>query len=60
MDPALLGFLTIGTFLVLVFTVRAPVLIWLVLVPIVAALAGGFGGDLGGKRDGGRAVHGTS
>ena len=47
MDPALLGFLTIGTFLVLVFTVRAPVLVWLVLVPIVAALAGGFGSELG-------------
>jgi citrate-Mg2+:H+ or citrate-Ca2+:H+ symporter, CitMHS family len=48
MDPALLGFLTVGTFLVLVFTVRVPVLVWLVLVPIVAALAGGFGGGLGG------------
>jgi CitMHS family citrate-Mg2+:H+ or citrate-Ca2+:H+ symporter len=46
MDPALLGFLTIGVFLVLTFTVRSSVIIWLVLIPTAAALAGGFGASL--------------
>jgi len=46
MDPALLGFLTVGVFLILAFTVRGSVIVWLVLVPTAAALAGGFGGSL--------------
>jgi CitMHS family citrate-Mg2+:H+ or citrate-Ca2+:H+ symporter len=46
MDPALLGFLTIGVFLTLAFTVRGSVIVWLVLVPMAAALLGGFGAQL--------------
>ena len=45
---ATLGFLTIGSFLALTLFTRASVLISLVLVPIVFALIGGFGPDLGG------------
>uniref|UniRef100_UPI003F499E6D CitMHS family transporter n=1 Tax=Nonomuraea bangladeshensis TaxID=404385 RepID=UPI003F499E6D len=44
---ALLGFLTIGVFLVLTMTRKVSVLTALVLVPIVAALAGGFGSEVG-------------
>jgi CitMHS family citrate-Mg2+:H+ or citrate-Ca2+:H+ symporter len=44
---ALLGFLTIGVFLVLTMTRKVTVLTALVLVPIVAALAGGFGSEVG-------------
>ena len=44
---ATLGFLTIGVFLALTLWTRASVLISLVLVPIVFALIGGFGPDLG-------------
>ena len=44
---ALLGFATIGVFLALTMTKRLSVLIALVLVPVVAALVGGFAGDLG-------------
>ena len=45
---ATLGFLTIGSFLALTLLTRASVLISLILVPIVFALIGGFGPDLGG------------
>lgn len=44
---ATLGFLTIGTFLALTLWTRASVLVCLVLVPIVFALIGGHGGQLG-------------
>jgi CitMHS family citrate-Mg2+:H+ or citrate-Ca2+:H+ symporter len=44
---ALLGFLTIGLFLVLTMTRRVSVLTALVLVPVLAALAGGFAGEMG-------------
>ena len=44
---ALLGFLTIGVFLALTLTRRVSVLLCLVLVPIVFAVIGGFGDDLG-------------
>ena len=44
---ATLGFLTIGVFLALTLWTRASVLVCLVLVPIVFALIGGFGPDLG-------------
>lgn len=45
---AALGFATIAVFLVLTLTRRVSVLLCLVLVPIAAALIGGFGGELGG------------
>lgn len=48
MDLALLGFLTIGAFLALVLFTRTPVLVALILVPIAAAVIGGFAGQLGG------------
>ncbi|NVO14560.1 MAG: citrate transporter [Rhodoplanes sp.] len=44
---AMLGFATIGVFLVAIMTKRMSVLVALVLVPLVFALAGGFGGALG-------------
>ena len=44
---ALLGFGTIGVFLALVMLTRTPVLVALVLVPLVAAVAGGFGSQVG-------------
>jgi citrate-Mg2+:H+ or citrate-Ca2+:H+ symporter, CitMHS family len=44
---AALGFLTIGCFLLLTLFTRIPVIAALVLVPLVAALIGGFAGDLG-------------
>ncbi|MCW2880199.1 MAG: citrate transporter [Sphaerisporangium sp.] len=44
---AVLGFATIGLFLLLTMTKRVSVLIALVLIPVLAALVGGFGGDLG-------------
>ncbi|MFP7224894.1 CitMHS family transporter [Priestia filamentosa] len=44
---ALLGLLTIGTFLFLIMTKRVSVLVSLVLVPILFGLIGGFGRDLG-------------
>ena len=45
---ALLGFLTIAGFLAAIILFRAPVILALVAAPVVAALAGGFGGQLGG------------
>ncbi|MEQ4724087.1 citrate:proton symporter [Nonomuraea sp. B19D2] len=44
---AALGFTTIVLFLLLTMTKRVSVLIALVLIPVLAALAGGFGGELG-------------
>ncbi|MHC5257744.1 CitMHS family transporter [Streptomyces sp. UC4497] len=44
---AALGFTTIGLFLVLTMTKRVSVLVALVLLPVLAALAGGFAGDMG-------------
>ena len=44
---ALLGFATIGSFLGLILLARTPVIVALVLTPVVAALIGGFGGDVG-------------
>ncbi|MGP4015229.1 CitMHS family transporter [Saccharopolyspora sp. 5N708] len=41
------GFLTVGVFLALVLSRRVSVLFALTLVPIAAALASGFGGQLG-------------
>jgi CitMHS family citrate-Mg2+:H+ or citrate-Ca2+:H+ symporter len=43
----LLGFLTIGVFLYLIMTNRLSVLIALVIVPVVFALIGGFGLEIG-------------
>jgi CitMHS family citrate-Mg2+:H+ or citrate-Ca2+:H+ symporter len=42
MDLALLGFLTIGSFLSLILFARVPVVVALILVPFAAALLGGF------------------
>lgn len=44
---ATLGFLTIGLFLVLTMTKRVSVLTALVLIPALAALVAGFGGEMG-------------
>ncbi|GGO47782.1 citrate:proton symporter [Streptomyces daqingensis] len=44
---AALGFTTIGLFLVLTMTRRLSVLVALVLLPVLAAVAGGFAGQLG-------------
>lgn len=44
---ALLGFLTIGTFLCLIMTKRLSVIVSLVLVPVVFGLLSGFGTELG-------------
>ncbi|MGR6920051.1 CitMHS family transporter [[Actinomadura] parvosata] len=44
---AILGFLTIGLFLVLTMTRRVSVLTALVLVPVATALAGGFASGMG-------------
>ncbi|WP_327659043.1 MULTISPECIES: CitMHS family transporter [unclassified Streptomyces] len=44
---AALGFTTIGLFLVLTMTKRVSVLVALVLLPVLAALVGGFAGDMG-------------
>ncbi|SCK37382.1 citrate-Mg2+:H+ or citrate-Ca2+:H+ symporter, CitMHS family [Streptomyces sp. WMMB 714] len=44
---AALGFTTIGLFLVLTMTRRLSVLVALVLLPVLAAVAGGFAGELG-------------
>ncbi len=44
---ALLGFLTIGTFLILIMTRRLSVIVALVLVPLVFGLFSGFGTELG-------------
>lgn len=44
---ALLGFLTIAVFLGLILTNKASVIVALILVPIVFALIGGFGSELG-------------
>ena len=46
--PAILGFVTIGVFLALVMLTRTPVIGALVLVPLAAAVAGGFSGQVGG------------
>ncbi|MFE4774821.1 CitMHS family transporter [Streptomyces sp. NPDC056713] len=44
---AALGFCTIGLFLVLTMSKRVSVLVALVLLPVLAALVGGFAGDMG-------------
>lgn len=44
---ALLGFLTIFVFLALILTKRVSVIVALILVPVVFALIGGFGSELG-------------
>ncbi|MDN4492619.1 CitMHS family transporter [Ureibacillus aquaedulcis] len=44
---ALLGFLTIATFLILIMTKRLSVIVALVLVPLVFGLFSGFGAELG-------------
>jgi citrate-Mg2+:H+ or citrate-Ca2+:H+ symporter, CitMHS family len=44
---ALLGFLTVAVFLLLIMTRRVSVLIALILVPTVFGLIGGFGPDIG-------------
>ncbi|HWM38050.1 MAG TPA: citrate transporter, partial [Streptomyces sp.] len=44
---AALGFSTIGLFLLLTMTRRMSVLVALVLLPVLAALAGGFADKLG-------------
>ena len=44
---AALGFCTIGAFLLLTMTKRVSVLVALVLLPVLAALVGGHGGDIG-------------
>ncbi|WSQ07350.1 citrate:proton symporter [Streptomyces sp. NBC_01231] len=44
---AALGFSTIGLFLLLTMTKRVSVLVALVLLPVLAALVGGFAGELG-------------
>ncbi|WP_419664888.1 CitMHS family transporter [Streptomyces sp. 2-1] len=44
---AALGFATIAVLLVLTMTKRASVLVALILLPVLAALIGGFAGDLG-------------
>ena len=53
---AALGFSTIGLFLLLTMTKRVSVLVALVLLPVLAALIGGFGGR-SGRDDPRRAVH---
>lgn len=45
---ALLGFVTIGLFLVLTLFTRLPVVLALILTPVAAATLGGFGGEIGG------------
>ncbi|WP_421617521.1 CitMHS family transporter [Brevibacillus sp. TJ4] len=44
---ALLGFLTVGIFLVLIMSKRMSVAVALILVPLVFALVGGFGPEMG-------------
>ncbi|MDO0931140.1 citrate:proton symporter [Streptomyces sp. DG2A-72] len=44
---AALGFSTIGLFLLLTMAKRVSVLVALVLLPVLAALVGGFAGDMG-------------
>ena len=44
---AALGFATIAVFLLLTMTKRASVLVALILLPVLAALIGGFAGELG-------------
>lgn len=44
---ALLGFLTIFVFLALILTKRVSVIVSLIVVPIVFALIGGFGSEMG-------------
>lgn len=44
---ALLGFLTILVFLALILTKRVSVIVSLIVVPIIFALIGGFGADMG-------------
>lgn len=46
MNLALLGFLTIGSFLALILFARVPVIVALILVPIAGALFGGFGAGI--------------
>ncbi|MFL9829085.1 SLC13 family permease, partial [Rhodoplanes sp. SY1] len=44
---AALGFATIGVFLLAIMTKRVSVLVALILIPLVFALAGGFGPTVG-------------
>ena len=44
---AILGFATIGVFLVLVVATRTPVIAALILTPLAAAVAGGFSDQVG-------------
>ncbi|MFJ5768377.1 CitMHS family transporter [Psychrobacillus sp. NPDC093180] len=45
---ALLGFLTIGVFLLAIFTKKLSVIVSLVIIPIIFGLIGGFGAEIGG------------
>lgn len=45
---ALLGFLTIGVFLLAIFTKKLSVIVSLVIIPIIFGLIGGFGEEIGG------------
>ncbi|TQR16198.1 CitMHS family transporter [Psychrobacillus soli] len=45
---ALLGFLTIGVFLLAIFTKKLSVIVSLVIIPIIFGLIGGFGSEIGG------------
>jgi len=44
---AILGFLTVTIFLFLIMTKRLSVIVSLILVPVVFAVIGGFGGEMG-------------
>lgn len=48
MTLAALGFTTISAFLALIFVLRMPVIFALVMVPVIAAAAGGFAEQLNG------------
>ncbi|MFJ8063280.1 CitMHS family transporter [Psychrobacillus sp. NPDC096426] len=45
---ALLGFLTIGVFLLAIFTKKLSVIVSLVTIPIIFGIIGGFGSEIGG------------
>jgi len=44
---ALLGFLTIAVFLILILTKKVSVIVSLIIVPVIFALIGGFGSEMG-------------
>lgn len=48
LTPAVLGFATVGIFLLLTFATRISVIVALLIIPVVIALLGGFGSELGG------------